>query len=386
MARGTGGTKGSVDEADRNIARAGGGSTIEDLFIVDADVHIHENPAAMADYADSPWDVALREIAKVPERYLDLPGMSPRAEFRSPLPGGSNRKQTVESAAEMRSGLDEMHVDRAVLFPDHLLLLAMVRDPRFAAALAQSYNMWLYEHWLLEEPTLRGALVIAPQDPVSGAADIRRHGARRQFACVYLPASGVRPLYGHHSYDVIYEAAVESNLPVVMHSVEAVYPTFPFQLEVFQTSLAQHTIAHPFAMMSNIVSLLETGVPVRFPDLRIGIMEAGVTWVPFIMNRLDKEYTERRREVPFLQEPPSHYIRRFYFGTQPIEEPERKSDIVKIFELFDGGNCAMFASDWPHHDFDHPRHVAGLPFTHEDRLRIMGGNAVDFFGIEHDGA
>jgi uncharacterized protein len=115
----------------------------------------------------------------------------------------------------------------------------MVRDPRFAADLARSYNTWLYERWLTEEPTLEGSLVIAPQDPVAGAEDIRRHAGRRKWACVYLPASGVRPLYGHQIYDPIYHAALEAGLPVCIHSVEAVYPTFPFQLEVFQTSLAQ---------------------------------------------------------------------------------------------------------------------------------------------------
>ena len=148
----------------------------------------------------------------------------------------------------------------------------------------------------------------------------------------------MRPLYGHHSYDPIYEAAVETGLPVCIHSVEAVYPAFPFQLEVFQTSMAQHCIAHPFAMMANLVSMIETAVPVRWPDLRVGIMEAGVTWVPFIINRLDKEYLERRREVPLLQDRPSHYLREWYFGTQPIEEPERRGDIVKVFDLFDGAN------------------------------------------------
>ena len=40
--------------------------TLEGLFLVDADVHVHEDPAGLADYAEAPWDVALREIAKVP--------------------------------------------------------------------------------------------------------------------------------------------------------------------------------------------------------------------------------------------------------------------------------------------------------------------------------
>jgi predicted TIM-barrel fold metal-dependent hydrolase len=365
--------------------QAAGRETLADVFILDADVHIHESPGELAEYAQPPWDVGLREIAKIDERYLDLPGISPRAEFRVPFPGGSNRRQIVESAAELRASLDELHVNEAVLFPDHLLYLAMVRDPAFAATLARSYNQWLYERWLLEDRTLHGALVVAPQDPEAGAADIRRHADQGEFVCVYLPASGLRPLYGHRQYDPVYHAAVEVGLPIAIHSVETIFPTFPFQLEVFQTALATHTISHPFAMMANLISMLETGVPVRFPELKIGFMEAGTGWVPFILNRLDKEYLERRREVPFLQERPSHYIRRMYFGTQPIEEPERRTDIVKLFELFDGESQAMFASDWPHHDFDHPQHVFGLPFSPEARRRIMGENAARFFGLEANG-
>jgi predicted TIM-barrel fold metal-dependent hydrolase len=356
--------------------------SLAETFVLDADVHVHEDPAELAEYADAPWDVGLREIAKVEERYLDLPGMSPRAEYRVPFPGGSNRRQIATAAAEMREGLDALHVDQAVLFPDHLLSLAMVRDPAFASALARAYNRWLYERWLTEERSLKGALVIAPQDPQAGAQDIRRYAGKREFACIYLPASGLKILYGHEMYDPVYRAATEAGLPVVIHSVEAVYPAFPFQLEQFRTSLAVHALAHPLSMVANLVSMLETAVPVRFPELKIGFMEAGTGWIPFIANRLDKEYVERRREVPLLQERPSRTMRRFFYGTQPIEEPERRADVVALFELFDGENQAMFASDWPHHDFDHPQHVFALPFSPEARRKIMGLNAARFFGME----
>jgi predicted TIM-barrel fold metal-dependent hydrolase len=356
--------------------------TLQDVHVVDADVHIHEDPAALAEYADPPWDVGLREIAKVEERYLDLPGMTPRAEFRVPFPGGSNRRQIVTSAEELRSSLDELSVNKAVLFPDHLLYLAMVRDPDFAVTLARSYNRWLLERWLEEDSSLRGALVVPPQDPEAGAEDIRRYAGRREFVCVYLPASGVRPLYGHRQYNPVYEAARDAGLPLALHSVEAVFPVFPFELNEFRTTLGAHAVAHPFSMIANLVSMLETGVPTRYPELQLAFMEAGCGWVPFILNRLDKEYIERRREVPYLQERPSHYIKRFFFGTQPIEEPERLSDLVKLYELFDGENQALFASDWPHHDFDHPEYFFGLPFSPEARRKIMGENAVRFFGQE----
>jgi hypothetical protein len=61
--------------------------TLETIFIVDVDVHVHADPEEMADYASYPWEVALREIAKVPERYLDLPGMSPRARVPDAVSG-----------------------------------------------------------------------------------------------------------------------------------------------------------------------------------------------------------------------------------------------------------------------------------------------------------
>jgi predicted TIM-barrel fold metal-dependent hydrolase len=358
--------------------------TLADIFVVDADVHLHEDPAELADYADPPWDTALREIAKVEERYLDLPAMSPRAEFRIPWPGGTNRPQIVSSPDAMRRELDDLRVNVAILFPDHLLSLAMVREPPFAVALARSYNDWLADRWLRHEPTLKGSIVIPPQDPIAGAAEIRKHAGNPSYVCAYLPGAGLKLLYGHELYDPVYEAAQETGVPVVIHSVEAIFPVFPFQLEQFRTAMAVHALAHPLSMVANCVSMLETGVPVRFPDLRIGFMEAGTGWVPFVANRLDKEYTERRREVPILQERPSHYMRRFFYGTQPIEEPEERLDLVKQFELFDGENQAVFASDWPHHDFDHTQFVFGLPFSREARRKIMGLNAARFFGLEVD--
>jgi uncharacterized protein len=174
-------------------------------------------------------------------------------------------------------------------------------------------------------------------------------------------------------------------LPVLLHSVTVIHPVFPWQIQGFDTEMARHTIAHPFAVMANLVSMITTGVPVRFPDLQIAFIEAGVSWVPFIMNRLDKEYIERRREVPFLEQRPSHYIRKFYFGTQPVEEPENPEDLVTLIKLYGGEETTMFASDWPHHDFDHPRKVFQLPMSAEGRRKIMGENAMRFFKIDAQG-
>ena len=122
----------------------------------------------------------------------------------------------------------------------------------------------------------------------------------------------------------------------MLHSVTAVYPVFPFNLQGFETLFAVHLLAHPFSLIANLVSMMETGVPERFPELKIAFTEGGVGWVPWIMLRMDKEYAERRREVPILKDRPSNYVRRMFFATQPIEEPEHLADMATLLTLFGG--------------------------------------------------
>src|SRR5207248_10608264 len=149
--------------------------------------------------------------------------------------------------------------------------------------------------------------------------------------------------WGHRKYDPIYAAAQEAGLPVMLHSVSAVYPIFPFTTEQCDTALPRHTISHTFAMMANLVDMVTTGVPVRFPDLKIVFTEAGISWVPFMMWRLDKEYNESRRDVPFLEDKPITYTRRMYFATQPTEESHNPPALVAITWRFGKYVPVLFA-------------------------------------------
>ncbi len=166
---------------------------------------------------------------------------------------------------------------------------------------------------------------------------------------------------------------------MALHSVSGSSWGFPFNVEQFEGAIAGHTVSHVFAMMANLMSFMETGVPVRFPDLRIFFGEAGLTWVPFLRMRLDKEFNENRRAWPFYDDMPSTWVDTMYFGTQPIEEPVRRSDLVDMINLYRGEDRTVFATDWPHHDFDHPRAAFELPVTDEIKRKIMGLNALKLF-------
>jgi uncharacterized protein len=358
---------------------------LEDILVVDADVHVNESPGELAPYCEMPWRKSLEVLKDVPARYLDIPGFAPGAgSLTAPFPGGHDSKRTVTSAAQMRDELSELSIDIAILFPDNLLKLPVLPQKDYAAALARAYNAWLLDKWCSQENGLLGCIVVPPQDPEAGAREIEKYAKEPGIVGIYLGLAGVDPLWGNRKYDPIYQAAQDANLPVLLHSVTVIHPVFPWQIQGYDTEMARHTVAHPFAVMANLVDMITTGVPVRYPDLRIAFIEAGISWVPFIMNRLDKEYLERRREVPFLENRPSHYIRNFFFATQPVEEPEDPQDLVTLMKLYGGEDNTMFASDWPHHDFDHPRKVFQLPLSPEARRKIMGENALRFFQIDRN--
>ncbi len=359
---------------------------LEDILVVDADVHVHESPKELAPYCDMPWRKALENIADVEEYYLDIPGFSPGMTwYEARFPSGHEGRRMVHTAAQMREELSEIHVDIGILFPDHLLKIALITQADYAAALARAYNAWLLEKWCSQEKGLLGCIIACPQDPEDAAREIRRYAREPEIVGVYLPCSGLDPLWGHRKYNPIYEAAQETDLPVLLHSVTVVHPVFPFNLHVFETEFGRHICGHTFSIMANLVHMISSGVPVRYPDLRIALTEVGISWVPFLMNRMDKEYLERRREIPILGERPSHYMKRFYYATQPVEEPEDLQDLVTLMELYDGEDRTIFASDWPHHDFDHPSKVYQIPFSSEVRRKVFGENALRLFKIDAQG-
>lgn len=358
--------------------------TLDDVLVIDADVHAHEQPDQMLRYIDPRWRDSFAKTVDIPARYLDRPSFSPGSAVgmpgaRLPSARGKAREEIVWDAAQMRRELDDLHIDVGIIFADHFLKIAAVPDPSYQAALAVAHNRWLEEQWIDTENDLYAVLTIPPLDPAAAVREIERYADHPRVVGVYLPTCQVYPLWGHRKYWPIYEAAQAAGFPVMLHSVSGNSWVYPFNLEQL-SSISAHTSSHVFAMMANLMSFMENGIPVRFPDLRIVFCEAGLTWVPFLRMRLDKEYNENRRVWPFYEDRPSTYIKRMWFATQPVEEPPNPRDLVDLIRIYDGEDTTVFASDWPHHDFDHPRAVFDLPVSPEYKRKLMGENALRLFG------
>jgi uncharacterized protein len=350
--------------------------------IVDAEVHIHENPAELAEHAEG----LLRRAMEAPppkERWLDTPGLSPLTAYDPPLGFDPlHEPHVVRNVQQLRDDLDELGIDAAVVFTGRLLDQAAVHRPGEPLEIARTYNRYLQARWLDPSLGVYGAIMTAAQDPNGSAQEIEQYADVPGFAAVYLPMACVYPLWGHRQYDPIFAAAQAAGLPVVLHGFTQVYPVFPHQLEQFDTALAKQTLSKPFSAMANLTSMVTTGVFARFPDLKVVFAECGISWLPFLMWRLDHQYQWLRHELPFYSEKPSWYLRHQVYGTtHGLEGADDAQTLAALIASIGGPDRLLFATDWPHYDADRVERIADLPLPEGWGERILGTNSQQVFKL-----
>jgi predicted TIM-barrel fold metal-dependent hydrolase len=270
-----------------------------------------------------------------------------------------------------------MGIDYGVLFPTPMLVLGMHPQPEIEVEYARGYNRWLTKEILPQS----GALVTMPYlpigDPEASLEFIKEFGDDPSVVGFLVTAVRRQSLHENRYMKVFAELA-ERGLPVAFHSGPN-WSGPPF--ETLNRFLSVHALGFPFNAMIHLCNLVINGIPERFPELKLIFMECGVTWLPFISSRLDTEYLMRPSEAPLLERLPSEYIADFFYTSQPLEHTTPEHLEVAL-DLINAESQLLYASDYPHQDFDLPTTIADLRFLSDGaRAQILGGNAARLFGL-----
>jgi uncharacterized protein len=95
--------------------------------------------------------------------------------------------------------------------------------------------------------------------------------------------------------------------------------------------------------------------------------------VPSILWRLDEDYRALRKETPWLKRLPSEYAHdHIRISTQPLEQPRSPAALWPALEDIGAQDMLMFASDYPHWDFEDPKRLR-IPASWRDR--VLDSNA-----------
>jgi uncharacterized protein len=332
---------------------------------VDCDVHCA--PAsldALAPYLDDSW------LGYIKEAGVALNGRA-----------GGAYPPRVPAAPATYEELDEQ-----LLVPSEPLgvvlncvsLYEIHRNPYFSAAVARAINDWLRTGWLDVDERLRASICVSTLDVPAAVAEIDRLAGDPRFVQVLLPVRSDTP-YGNVRFHPLFEAAERHDLVVGLHAWGRA-GTAPGVSGIAATYMEDY-LANSQIVQTQLVSLVSEGVFDRFPSLRVALIECGFTWMPALLWRFDKDWKGVWREVPWVRERPSEYVRKhFRFTTEPAQLPRDADSRAALVDMV-GVEMLMYASDHPH---DHGGSGAALIEAVDDEAReaITRSTATTFYRLE----
>jgi len=359
----------------------------EDMLIVDCDAHHYENENFNEILPFIENDV-LRQLTMsgrakgrhsiVPGQvgYQDMGGRVTRYPLRMTEKTDPGKLRDVQLGERW---MDAMGVDYSCLFPTGMLNVGLHPQKEMEVELCWAYNRWLTEVVLPENHgRFYTQLALPLSDPEASLRQVETFGGRKGVTGFMVTTVRTLPVHDNALMKV-YRAIEERGLSLAFHSgPNWGEPVF----KGLNRFISVHALGFSFYNILHCTNWVINGMGERFPKLPVIWIESGLAWIPFLMQRLDHEYMMRPSEAPLLKKKPSDYMRDMFYSTQPMEIQDMEA-LETTFRMMNAETQLLYASDYPHWDFDLPSTIYDLPFlTDKARHNILGGTAARLFGLQ----
>jgi predicted TIM-barrel fold metal-dependent hydrolase len=330
---------------------------LEDVLIVDSDAHHYESEH-MSEILPFMENDVLKQLAMsarskggrgtiTPQSvgYQDMGGRV----TRYPLRGSEKTDGTHHRDVQLgHRWMDAMSVDYSCMFPTGMLSIGLHPQKEMETELCWAYNRWLTEKVLPESDGRFFSMLCLPfSDPDASYRQVCEFGHRKGVGGFMVTT--VRPKVGVHEnvYMKTYRAIEERGLVLSFHSGPA------WGDHTFQTCnrfLSAHALGFSWYNILHCTN--------------------------WIVNLL------RPSEAPLLKKRPSDYMRDMYYTTQPMEIVDEEA-LQCTFRMMNAETQLLFATDYPHWDFDTPGTIWDRPWLSEKaKHNILGGTAARLFKLQ----
>ncbi len=340
-----------------------------DRIIYDADSHVVEPLGWLDNYIEpSIYDRAQIEFGrpwkeKVEHLWRKFTARQRDPEFRSRDAEEILLRKGVEAPGAFLSddrpaALDLLGFKGQLVFTSSALrLLARLdhgEDTELAYGMARAHNKWMVDFCSVDSRLLPVGYV--PFNDIGEGATFATEtiegGAAALMISSEVPAHQSQ---SHIGFDKVWAQAEEADVPIVFHvgggtrmddtyKVNGLPPVKDFNGgDGNFTSVS--FMAIPNAPMQTLSAMIFDGVFERFPNLKLGVIEQGASWVPGWMWSLDAAadaFSKNEERLARLSIKPSEYVQR-----QIRVAPYPHEPAGKIIEQTSPDVC-MFSSDYPH--------------------------------------
>ena len=259
-------------------------------------------------------------------------------------------EQTCDVDRRLRD-LDEMGVDCQVLFPNHSGVYNEIADVGAARALVQNHNDGMADAEHRSGGRLLSTFCVPMQHPDEAIAELQRCVNQHGLRCVVIcPNVDGGPIDALPLWDLFAEA---ERLGVVV-AFHGDADTKLVGHENFDRWRLRNCLGFPFDYMHAIVCLIYSGMLDRFPNMKLLFAEAGVSFLPFLEDRLNDTtdtfnsplafHNFSIRGRPMNKRPPTEYFEMFNHAVG-LDESLLEMVIAKY-----GIDKFLLGTDYPHPD------------------------------------
>ncbi|MFT3966206.1 MAG: amidohydrolase family protein [Sphingobium sp.] len=151
----------------------------------------------------------------------------------------------------------------------------------------------------------------------------------------------------------------------------------------FDQRLPVHSMLLCIATSATMSNFMVTGLLDRYPKLKIGLIESGIGWVPFVLEAMEHQLDEfRTTENRKLKMRPKEYFKQHFWVTFWFEDhaPKHMLDAIGVDRL-------LFETDFPHPTSLYPgvqNKLADVMGGHDYAVRkqILETNARNLWNLE----
>ena len=220
-----------------------------------------------------------------------------------------------------------------------------IADRELLAAVYHAYNDFVAE-FNRERPGFFFGLGCVPNHDSKAAAAEVEHCAKLGLPGVlFVPWGAAMPVW-HEMWEPMWTAAEEADLAFNFHVFEGGGTTVGYEVQGVSNPAAagSWTVVAPMQMDEICTSIILSGVCERHPKLRFVLGEAGIGWIPYLLERMDDTYAERLADDLRLDMAPSEYFKRQIYSTFQKDWHGLKA----MAEI--APDRIMWGSDYPHRD------------------------------------
>ena len=254
-----------------------------------------------------------------------------------------------------------------------------IDDASLEIAIYGAYHRWMAEYCGAFPNRLKGVVLISARDVKASVNELKRCAKESWPLAAFVYAPYQFPL-DHPDLEPVWQAAADCELSIALHTFTVMPPYAPGGLDSWDNLWLQRSAAHPWCGQRNMASIIGAGIMDRYPNIRVGTLEAGHGWLPTWVNRLEEHTKLCPEALPPLRQSIREYVTggRYF---QSIEVAEGAAITQSVIDLL-GPEILMFGSDYPHGESWFPvtvETVLGWKLKEDDMRKLLWDNAVRYY-------